>query len=165
MGEFVQKKVPVFVKDPSEVVFGGNDEKTKIAAARVWVAALPSDLQSKCIKLLNQIESWAMHFTNALADSEIAYGPCAPAYCSIVIQLYPLLLVIRTKDSAGQYPNLVHLFEAWYDTKAKGVERERMKRILKMLEESQSKGVRATLPGALGTDRAPLPGALGTDLE
>src|SRR2546422_4730966 len=62
--------------------------------------ALPIYLYSSCVTLLNELEAWAMYFTNALADHRIAFGPCAPVYCS---------LIVRSEEHTSELQSRLHL--------------------------------------------------------
>lgn len=148
---FAEKKIPVFAKDASAVVFG-PEEKKKVGEAHKWFATLPPELRDDTIQLLNRLESWAMHFIHALADSKMAYGPCAPIYCTIVMQLYPVLVFYRNDESSGDYPNVVHLFEAWYEPKRLAENNLKRQELFQQLVKLQTKGPKPTLPNPLGTD-------------
>lgn len=150
--DFAANKIPVFVKDASTVSFGTPQEKQAVAAARVWLKALPPELYTKCAMFLNRLEGWAMSFTKGLADPEVAFGPCAPVFCSIVVQTYPMLIVIRADPGSGPYPNVVQLFESWYGVKAEAASRVKEQELLKELEKLQSKGPGVRLPAPLGTE-------------
>lgn len=150
---FAQHKIPVFVKDANEVVFDVDKESRNVRAAQAWIRLVPNDLFGHCIALLNRLEGWSMHFTKGLGDADSAFGPCAPAYCSMVMQLYPVLVVTRTKDSAGKYPNIVELFSSWYGAREDAAKRVKRAQLLEQLEKLQAEGPRgATIQPALGTD-------------
>ena len=54
-----------------------------------------------------------MYFAHELADEAVAYGPLAPSFLQIILQYYPVLLVLRATPGSGKYPNVVLLFHAW----------------------------------------------------
>lgn len=146
-------KVPVFVKHASEVQFD-PDNKADLDRAAQWVRNLPAGTLGDCVTLLNRLEAWSMYFTNRLADQKIAAGPCAPFFCSMVVQNYAVLLLHRNRDaSSGKYPNIVKLFKSWWadieDEKVGHKEGE----LLKQLAALQRKGSPSSkLPNPLGTE-------------
>lgn len=95
--------IEVFVNDPA-VGFGGKKEVEARERAAQWVAELSSELYGDCVRLLNRLEAWSMYFTKALADGKVAYGPCAPVYVAMVIQLYPLVVHVRALHQSGRFP-------------------------------------------------------------
>lgn len=105
-------KIPVFVKGAEEVRFDKVDAQ-ELDRARAWRQSLPPELRSECIALLNRLEAWAMHFMHGLGDENLAYGPCAPVFCSMIVELYGVVLVSRASKAAGHYPNAVGLFNLW----------------------------------------------------
>lgn len=144
--------VPVFVTDANQVAFDPDNE-SQIAAASRWWDNLPQQVRSDAVALLNRLEAWSMYFTKRLASYGVASGPCAPMFCSMVVQNYAGLLTLRNlSDSSGKYPNLVEVFKLWIQ------ELEEEKRglkegdLLKQLKELQAKGVKTAPPKPLGTD-------------
>src|SRR3989449_11311938 len=102
--------------------------------------ALPIYLYSSCVTLLNELEAWAMYFTNALADHQIAFGPCAPVYCSLIVQNYAILLVLRSRPSAGKFPHAVKLFKSWLELLEREQEGLKQGALLNELAKLQAKG-------------------------
>jgi hypothetical protein len=144
-------KIPVFVQSAPEVDFD-RDDAPRLAKAQAWCNLLPKPLLNDCIRFLNKLEAWAMYFTNGVADHDIAFGPCAPQYCSMIVQNYAVLLTLRVRASAGKYPNAVKLFQGWLaklEQQAKGL---KVDDLLKQLAQAQAKGVKHTLPKPLGTE-------------
>lgn len=82
-------------------------------AAKKWWSTVPPQTQNRIRKFMNDLEAWAMYFTQGLADSEIVFKPIAPTYCSIVLQYSPWVIVCRREDNEGYYSNVVKLFQAW----------------------------------------------------
>jgi hypothetical protein len=97
-----------------------------------------------------------MYFTHQLANQDVAFGPCAPYYCSRVVQLYAYLLIARNADeSSGKYPNVVTLFTEWMaqlEHQKRGMEEGHL---LEQLAKLQAKG----------SPRSKLRPPLGTQLE
>jgi hypothetical protein len=89
------------------------DDPSMYAVAKKWWGTVPSQTRDRILYFLNDVEAWAMHFTQGLADSTIVFGPCAPTYCSIVLQYAPWIVICRKEQFAGFYPNAVGLFQAW----------------------------------------------------
>jgi hypothetical protein len=106
--------------------------------AKKWWATVPSSTQNRIIYFLNDLEAWAMYFTHELADSDIVSGPCAPTFCSIVVQYAPWIIVARAEQYEGFYPNIVSLFRAWraeLDAKDRGSKTEAWAIAAKAAEE------------------------------
>jgi hypothetical protein len=148
---FAKEQTPVFVRDPAEVRFDPDNE-TDLKRASDWVDNLSYPLQVKSLYQLNRLEAWAMYFTAQLADSAIAFGPCAPMYCSMIVQHYALLLHKRTLSSSGKYPSAVKLYKTWI---AKLEDEQRGLKagtLLKQLAQLQAQRASGDLPGPLGTE-------------
>jgi hypothetical protein len=148
----------MFVKSASEVRFD-PDNFEDLSGAQAWLAKLPREFHTDSIHYLNRLEAWSMYFTCRLADHSIAFGPCAPVFCQLVVQFYPMLLARRAGKSSGKYPNVVYLFTIWRD----GIEAEKsgveMKEIVKRMVDLQAKRVpKSTLPPPLGADQRELDG-------
>lgn len=139
LDDFAAHKVPVFVKSPSEVKFD-PDNSAELPRARAWCKALPPGLFGRSINVLNRLEAWSMEFTHRIADSSVAYGPCAPTYCQAVVQLYAVLLVMRNNENSGKYPNVVALYESWMSVKQVERQQLRLEAILAELDTVQREG-------------------------
>lgn len=129
--------------------------KEELDAAKAWFAAAPPEVLGNIVALLNRLEAWSMYFTKELADPDVAFGPCAPWFCSTVIQYYAVLLVVRTRGSSGKFPNTVRLFEGWLS----GLEEQ-----ARGLKEGDLLNQLATLQ-ATGAPKKTLPPPLGTSLD
>lgn len=151
LSQQIRFQIPDFVNDEKLVVFGGEGETNQRPAAKVWADALPIKLSNQCIELLNQLESWAMYFTQELADASVAYEPCGPVFMAIVIQQYPLLVHLRAQAGSGQYPNLVRLFEAWFVAKNEVEQADNWRNMADALREQRLASKRAALKPPLGT--------------
>jgi hypothetical protein len=146
-----RNKIHVFVQDPKSLTFD-PDNTAIVEAAIAWWKAVPFDVQNDCISLLNALEAWAMYFTNALADEQIACGPCAPQYCSIVVQLYGYLLQVRTEQESGKFPNAIKLFRVWMPRLEEEKRGLVTGNLLKQLEILQAREIpQAALDRPLGT--------------
>ena len=148
-----QHKVPVFVSSTSEVRFD-PDNAADLEKAGKWCNDLPPEIYTNSLRLLNRMEAWAMYFTCGLADPKMAFGPCAPTFCSMIVQNYALLLLMRAQKSSGKYPNAVKLFKAWLhllEDEERGLQRGDL---LKRLRALQAKGPAnaESLPDPIGTD-------------
>jgi hypothetical protein len=155
LAAFAAAKMPIFVKEASEVAFDSEGED-RLRAARDWWSKLPSAVAYDAVMFLNSIEAWAMYFTNGLADETIAFGPCAPMYCSMIVQHYPILVVHRVGPSSGKYPNAIKLFKGWLvklEEEKRGLRRGDL---LKQLESLQAQA---------GARAEPLPEPLGTHID
>lgn len=148
----VRLKLPLFVKSEKDVVFDGEKETVQVKAATDWVNKTPIETLNKCIGLLNRMESWAMYFTQGLADASLAYQPCSPVYLSIVLQQYPLLVYLRAQSGSGRFPNTVQLFEAWFVAKNSHEQAENLKKMAQAMQELREAGERASLKPPLGTE-------------
>jgi hypothetical protein len=154
LGRLATASRPVFVKSASDVVFD-PDTAEHLAGARVWVQGLSQDLHQDCISHLNQLEAWAMYFTHGVADHAIAFGPCAPVYCSMIVQYYAVLLVRRAGHSSGKFPNAVQLFKSWSEALEREKSGVKMEELVRQLSELQARR----------RPEAPLPHPLGTQLD
>jgi hypothetical protein len=87
--DLTAKKIPVFVRDTSQVSFRKEEEDPKVASAIKWVGLLDSKSQNATIELLNRLECWAMFFTTnpALASEKLAFEPCSTVFCQMVMVL------------------------------------------------------------------------------
>ena len=150
LNSLAKNKVAVFAKGAAEVDFESEDAQ-RLANAKAWCAALPPGVLNDCIRFLNRLEAWSMHFTNALADEDIAFGPCAPQYCSMIVQNYAVLLTRRVAASAGKYPNAVKLFHGWLEKLERQKQGLKLGDLLKQLGDLQAKGIAHRLPKPLGT--------------
>lgn len=81
--------------------------------AKLWWSSVPAETRTRITFFLNDLEAWAMYFTKELAESEVLFGPCAPTFCSMIMQYSPWILVARKEQYVGYYPNCVALFNAW----------------------------------------------------
>jgi hypothetical protein len=112
LGEFKALHMPVFVE--GETGLNVHHPTTdQVKRAQAWVAKLPPDMYSKCVKQLNRLEAWSMYFTSKLADEKLVSISCGPAFVAIVLQLYPVLVVARLPRAAGKYPHTLRLLENW----------------------------------------------------
>lgn len=148
-------KIRVFVEGsrPDDALFGEDEARHRIPG-RKWIDGLPQGLYFEMIGFLNRVESWSMHFTHGLADERVAAGPCAPTFCSIVVQLYPVLVVQRAKASSGRYPNIVKLYRCWaerMDLDAKGEKERKLRDELGKLQ-AEGPGASSALEPPLGLD-------------
>lgn len=147
--------IPVFVRSAEEVSFDRNKVDRIMGRANTWVTSMPPALQMECISYLNRLEAWSMYFTNGLADDEIAFGPCAPTYCSQIAQYFPVLIVHRANQRSGKYPNAVKLFETWWHKLKEEESGIQMKELVAKISELQH---RKAAPN-------PLPKPIGTQLD
>jgi len=111
-GELVAAKVQLFthqLQNRSPIF----DDPSMYPVAQKWWSSVPNETRDRIVYFLNDLEAWAMYFTQGLADSTIVFGPCAPTYCSIVLQYSPWVVISRKEQYEGFYPNLVDLFQAW----------------------------------------------------
>ena len=128
------------------------DKAEHLSEAEAWLLRIPQDLHIDCIRHLNRLEAWAMYFTNGVADHEIAFGPCAPVYCSMIVQYYAVLLSRRAGQQSGKFPNAVKLFKSWraaIEKEESGVRFEELVRQLNEMHKRRESG--EALPHPLGT--------------
>ena len=114
------------------------DDDTVYRASKKWWDGVPLDTKNRIIFFLNDLEAWAMYFTHELAADDVVFGPCAPTFCSIVVQYAPWVIVARKEQYAGFYPNIVDLFRAWraeLDAKERGSKTEAWVRAAQAAEE------------------------------
>jgi hypothetical protein len=146
-----EAQIPVFVKSAEEVSFDQN-KTDHLPKVNQWIAKLPGPLHNDCIVHLNVLEGWAMYFTNGIADETIAFGPCAPVFCSQVAQYYPVLVGQRFNQRSGKYPNTIKLFETWMHQLQKAESGIKMKELVTKINELQRKQKGPKLPRPLGTE-------------
>jgi hypothetical protein len=157
LNKIAQHKVPVFVRSAAEVRFN-PDNMSDVQRGIEWWNKTPEEVVFRSIHQLNAMEAWAMYFTSGLADSDLAFGPCAPTFCRMVIQNYALLLVLRSNNSSGVFPNTVTLYQAWLQRLEEEKRGKQAEQLLRQLQELQQKGSGhpvsppATLPKPLGMD-------------
>lgn len=144
---------PLVVESPAEVKFDPDDSE-HIAEAMKIREKLPSDVRKDITFFLNQLEAWAAYHTQGLADHEISLRPCAPVFCSFVVQHYAILLTTRVNTAAGSYPNVVELFKSWradLEGQQLSLREEDLRSQQKALETARNKN-RSTLQPPLGFD-------------
>lgn len=127
------------------------DDPGWLRIADAWWATVPTDSRSRIIWFLNDLEAWAMYFTKALAEADVVYGPCAPTYCSLVMQYAPWIIKARAEQYSGFYPNILMLFHAWraqLDAQERGRTMEVALKTAKAAEDRRSKH---QVPAPLGT--------------
>lgn len=166
LDEFAEKLIPrngdlskklraagirTMVKKPSDVQFG-DGEADQVEAAQEWMKKVPPPVMVETVQLLNHLEAWATHLVCGVADHDLAYDPCAPVFCSMVIQHYGTLVDLRGMAASGKYTNVVKLFLAWQER----MERERADLqkgdMLKQVEElEQRASYQHTLSPPIGT--------------
>jgi hypothetical protein len=148
---FAKAKVPVFVQNAGDVKFD-PDNQTDLPRAHAWMKTIGVDMYNKSIGLLNALEGWAMYFTNGLADHEIAFPPCGPIYCSMIVQNYAILLNCRAGPGDGNFPNAVALFKGWNEMLDRQERGLKQGALLQELARLQAKGaLNHPLPKPLGT--------------
>jgi hypothetical protein len=143
-------QIPVFVTHPNEVRFDPDNE-ADLPRAREWISKVPYELQAKMTDQLNRVEAWATYFTAQLADESVAFGPCAPYYCSMIAHHYALLLQYRTASTSGKFPNALTVYKAWIaklEHEQRGLQADALRR---QLADLQAKHPPRDLPGPLGT--------------
>lgn len=101
-----------FLQSPTDVRFGDEDAAL-LERAKAWHVGIPFEVNRETVNLLNRMEAWAMYFNTGLADHKIAFGPCGPVFCGLVVRHYATLLVARHGNSSGKYPNIVAVFNDW----------------------------------------------------
>lgn len=132
---FAAAKTKMFESNSGKVQFPAEIDEAKAEKALVWVKALPNECRQLALQILNQLETWAIHFNRDLADSDVAYKPCATIYCTIVVLLYPAIIVQRHNDpTSGPYQNTIDLFAKWY-------KEQRMEKIQNEVSKLQIDGV------------------------
>lgn len=149
---FAELELPVFVDSPDVVLFD-PDTSAHLNRAQTWLAQVPPELRSDCITQMNRLEAWSMYFTNGVADHSIAFGPCAPVFCGMVVRYYPFLLVRRAGHSSGKFPNTVKLFKSWrsqIEAQTDGVKMQELVQKLSTLQALRKKND-PQLPPPLGT--------------
>ncbi len=155
-GEIYRKlaegKVALFVPSLAEVKFESEVQPALASRANVWWDALPPDVPRLIVEHMNALEAWSMYFTSGVADRDLAFGPCAPTYVTTVGRYYAFLLVMRSGQGAGKFPNTVLLFQEWYHKLDRERKAGEMKRLDEQMKQLQSKGPGVTLPPMLGTD-------------
>lgn len=127
------------------------DGLTMYPAAKEWWDKVPAVTRSRITYFLNDLEAWSMYFTKELADSDVIRGPCAPTYCSMVLQYSAWILVARKERYYGFYPNIVGLFHSWraeLDAEEGGLNTEAALRAANAAEQRLAK---LRVPPPLGT--------------
>jgi hypothetical protein len=99
--------------DAADVRFGA-EEKKHLALAEQYRKKLGPEIDRTAILNLNAVEAWGMHFDEGLAIEEIAFHPCARAYCLLVTQYYGHLVSLRAQPHAsGQFSSTVQRYLRW----------------------------------------------------
>lgn len=128
------------------------DEPVFVTQARAWWKDVPGPTQTRIVHILNDMEAWSMYFAHGLADADVAYGPCAATFCSIVMQYAAWIVIARTDKLGGGYPNIVTLFKSWrseLDAQDRGLQTEAALRAAKAAEDRVAKH---KLAAPLGTE-------------
>ncbi len=132
---FAKNKVVVFERSVGRIVFPKEIDDAKAEKAVAWVKKLDPEGRALSLKVLNQLETWAIHFTHDLADPDVAYTPCATIYCTIVLMLYASIITQRYRDpNSGPYENVISLYHRWY-------KKQRLEKIQAEVEKLQHDGV------------------------
>ena len=114
--EFAALNVPRF--DFQGTPFDFKSENAEfLKRAESWVGQIPAETQKRAIDVLNRLETWAMNFNLRIADSEAAYRPASDVFCRGVIELYPFLILLRSRLDPELYSNIQELFEDWQGRK------------------------------------------------
>jgi len=151
INRFASANVPVFVQS-ADVVRFDPDASEHFVKAQAWVQQVPRELHSDCVHMLNRIEAWSMYFTNGVADHAIAFGPCAPVFCSLIVRYYAILLVRRAGHSSGKYPNAVQLFKSWRAQLEAEQDGIKMQALIETMQDLQQRRANhPILPPPLGT--------------
>lgn len=138
-GALLAAKVEPMVERLEDIRFDPDDEG-QVKAAQAWWKTVPPHLRGSCMSFVNRLESWAMHFTAELADEQLAAGPCAPAFCSMVRQYYALLLTMRATRTSGRFPNIVKVFNAWRERLEQEERGVRQADLLRELDDLRARG-------------------------
>lgn len=113
---FAKLNIPIFDFQKAPLNFQTTDAGF-LKRAQVWVGGIPPETQSKCIAVLNMLETWAMNFNQRIADSEAAYRPASDVFCRTVVQLYPFLILLRASNDPELFSNIEELFADWQGRK------------------------------------------------
>ena len=62
---------------------------------------------------LNALESFAVYFTEGVADEAIAFSSVGSTFCFTVKRYYVILCFLRNKPGSNHYEDLVKLYEIW----------------------------------------------------
>lgn len=109
---FAERNVPPFAFNGVQLDFKASDEAL-VGRAKEWVLKIPKEGQSQCISVLNMLETWAMNFNLRIADPEAAYLPASDVFCRTVVQLYPLIIMLRAVNNPDLFSNVQQLFVDW----------------------------------------------------
>jgi hypothetical protein len=146
-----QGTVPKF---PVKAVNWEAIDKVEEQKAIAWRNGLTGADHSVVVAVANRLEAWAMYFTTGVADHELAFGPCAPLYCSMLLQYYPLILASAASGS-GAFPNAKKLYTDWFnllEQKRSGMKVEELTKQLRRIQEEAAKRGGSSLPKVIGTD-------------
>lgn len=150
--KIAEHSIAVFVTDPDEVTFE-EIPREEVKRAHEWIGKLPEDLLYDILALMNEIEAWATYFVHRVADGDVAFGPCAPPYCSFIVQNYAFVVFARNYRGSGDYPNAVTLFLSWRERLENAKTGHTIAELLDRLEDLQSRTVlKHDLGKPLGTD-------------
>jgi hypothetical protein len=145
--------MPVFIQGERQLHLDDETPKDQLDRAQKWVDKVPGDVYSQCVTLLNRLEAWSMYFTSKLADEDLAFVSCGPIFVTMVLQLYPVLVVARTPRSAGKYPHTLRLLTSWLaamEERELGLKEGHLQRQLAEIQNrDRAKGARIGKP--LGT--------------
>jgi hypothetical protein len=104
------------------------------------VQGLSPEGRTLSLRLLNRLETWAIHFNHDLADSNVAYKPCATIYCTVVVMLYASIITLRYQNpQSGPFQNVIDLFARWY-------KRQRVEKIQEEVAKLEKDGVFMSTP-------------------
>jgi hypothetical protein len=146
---FAQAEIAPFQHVSRDLFDAGNELLLK--AAQTWIASVPPHVRWQPQAILNDLESWAMYFTQDLADESVAFGPCSPVFCSMVLQFRPYIIDSRSKPTSGKYPNLVTLFGRWKSRMDATANGDVADGLWKQLVEVQARAVPTPFVKPIGT--------------
>jgi hypothetical protein len=111
------------------------------------------------LEIVNRLESFAIYFTNGLADEKVAFSSIGKNFCNIA-SLYPVITLVRGSQNPNKYfENLVELYKCWkprledykIDLEKKNISKN-MKENIERLENLEGKRTKGNSMKPIGTE-------------
>jgi hypothetical protein len=139
---FREQKVQLFVSNSENVVFGTHVERDQVPRAVEWIRKLPGDLSNRAMAFMNNLEWWAMYFRSGLAGCDVAAEALTPIYCEMIMLFYPLFIEARARETSGNFPSCVWLFDRWHSGRMDAHRAAKVHSLVKQLMELEQGGPR-----------------------
>lgn len=108
------------------------------------------DLLSKLTDASNAIESFAVYFTNGIADEKIAFLPIAQMYCEFVEEFYFFYCFQRDELEICPFDQTIKLYSLWKARLENQNLNLKKDEIEKMIGDAHKKELEKKLPAVIG---------------